>query len=282
MALQYGAKNVDSAFSPILEPILYNRNIFQPGISYTDKYDVNDAGEIFFRLIGKGAAVVGTPGTEFTHTDTADAVFAILRDKSFLRSEKIRDAVASDVGYDVGAANLETALRVVQEAWNTAIFEELVVGTPKTGTRTALTGAALDKDTIYPAVVDAIAALQLNKATPTVMIVPPLTYAKLLKSPEFLRATDLGDSTVQTGQIGQMAGLRVFLGQDAVAYDFVIYDHDALAVNSRVDAFRLRDAIDFPGVLAQVKIDAGFAVSNGDRVLTRATNGVTTTTTLAE
>lgn len=103
------------------------------------------------------------------------------------------------------------------------------------------------------------------------MIVPPLTYAKLLKSPEFLRATDLGDSVVETGQIGQMAGLRVFLSQDATNFDYVIYDHDALAVNSRVDAFRLKDAIDFPGVYAQVKIDAGIKVTNGDRVLTRAT-----------
>jgi hypothetical protein len=275
MALQYGNKNVDSAFSPIIEPILYNRNVFQPGISYTDKYDVNDAGEVFFRLLGKGSAVVGTPGSEFTHTDTADSVFAIPRNKSFLRSEKIFDAVAAGVAYDVGAANLETALRVVQEAWNTAIFAELVAGTPKTGTRLDQTGAVLDFDTVYPAVVDAIAALQAKKANPTVMIVPPLTYAKLLKSPEFLRSTDLGDEVVQTGMIGQMGGLRVFLSQDAAAYEFVIYDHDALAVNSRIDAFRLRDAIDFPGVYAQVKVDAGFAVSNGDRVVTYST---TTTT----
>ena len=278
MALQYGNKNVDSAFSPILEPILFNRNIFQAGVSYTDKYSVNDAGEVFFRLLGKGVAVVGAPGSEFSHTDTADQIFAIPRNKSFLRSEKIYDAVAADVNYDVAASHLETALRVVQEAWNTAIFTELVSGTPKTGTRLDQTGADLDADTIYPAVVDAIAALQIKKANPDVMIVGPLTYAKLLKSPEFLRATDLGDSVVETGQIGQMAGLRVFLAQDAAAYDFIIYEADALAVNSRVDAFRLKDAIDFVGVYAQVKIDAGIAVSNGDRVLTRST---TTTTTPA-
>ena len=276
--IQYGNKNVDSAFSPILEPLLFNRNVFQPGISYTDKYEVNDAGEVFVRVLGKGAAVVGTPGSKFTNTDTADAVFAIPRDKSFLRSEEIFDAVAADTNYDTAAAHLETALRVVQEAWNTAIFGELVSGTPKTGTRLDQTGAALDADGIYAAVVDAVAALQGQKAAPTVMLVPPLSYAKLLKSPEFLRSTDLGDEVVESGQIGQMAGLRVFLSQDAAAYDFVIYDHDALAVNNRVDAFRLKDAIDFPGVYAQVKIDTGIAVTNGDRVLTRST---TTTTTPA-
>jgi len=278
MALLYGNKQVDSAFSPIIEPVLFNRNIFQPGLTYTDKYEVTEAGQVFFRLLGKGAAVVGTPGSDFTHTDTADSVFEILRDKSFLRSEKIRDAVASDVSYDVAAANLELALRVVQESWNSAIFAELVSGSPATGSRLDQTGAALDKDTVYPAVVDAIAALQAQKAMPNVMIVGPLTYAKLLKSPEFLRATDLGDRIVETGAIGQMAGLNVFLSQDASAYEFVIYDADALAVNSRVDAFRLKDAIDFVGVLAQVKVDAGFKVTNGDRVATYSTTTTTTTT----
>jgi hypothetical protein len=285
MALTYGSKNVDSRFSPILEPILFNRNIFQEGLSYTAKYDINEAGEVFVRLLGKGAAVVGTPGSKFTdgagHTDTADTVVAIPRNKSFLRSEEIFDAVAADTNYDTAASHLETALRVVQEAWNTAIFGELVTGTPLFGTRVPVTGAALTKDTIYESVIDSVAVLQLAKANPTVMIVPPISYAKLLKSPEFLRSTDLGDEVVETGMIGQMAGLRVFLSQDAVAYDYVIYDHDALAVNSRVDAFRLKDAIDFPGVYAQVKIDAGIKVTNADRVLTRATNGVTTTTTAA-
>lgn len=168
MALTYGSKNVDSAFSPILEPLLFNRNVFQPGVSYTDKYDINEAGEVFVRILGKGAAVVGTPGSKFTdgagHTDTADTVVAIPRNKSFLRSEEIYDAVAADTNYDTAAAHLETALRVVQEAWNTAIFDELVLGTVLSGTRTAQTGAALDADSIYPAVVDSIAALQIKKS----------------------------------------------------------------------------------------------------------------------
>jgi hypothetical protein len=281
MALTYGSKNVDFGFSPILEPLLFNRNIFQPGISYTAKYEMNDMGEVFVRVLGKGAAVVGTPGSKFTNTDTADQIFSIPRNISLLRSEEIFDALAADVSYDAGASHLETALRVVQEKWNETIFAALVTGPAKTGVRVAQTGVALDKATIYGEVVDSIAALQANKARPTVMIVPPLTYAKLLKSPEFLRATDLGDRVVETGAIGVMAGLTVFLYEGASAYDYVIYDHDALAVHSRVDAFRLRDAIDFPGVYAQVKIDLGTAVTNGDRVLTRATNGDTTTTTSA-
>jgi hypothetical protein len=282
MALTYGNKNVDSAFSPILEPILFRKNVFQPGLTYTDKYEVNGAGEVFFRLLGKGAAVVGTPGSKFTHVDTADAVFVIPREISVLRSEEIFDSVAADTSYDTAAAHLETAIRVVQEAWNSRIFTELATGTVKSGTRIAELGAALTPANVYEDVVLNIAQLWDKNAKPDTMIVSPTTMAKLLRSPEFLRSTDLGDEVVQTGMIGQMAGLNVFMYEGLGVLDYVLYDHDALAVNSRVDALRLKDAIDFAGVLAQVKIDFGVAVSNGDRVLTRGTTGVTTTTTTAQ
>ena len=36
------------------------------------------------------------------------------------------------------------------------------------------------------------------------------TYATLLKSPEFVKASELGDSVVQNGQVGKIAGLRVY------------------------------------------------------------------------
>lgn len=270
MSLTYGNKNVDSKFSPILEPNLFDKNPFQPGLTYTAKYNVNEAGEVFFRLLGKGASVVGTPGTKFTHTDNADQVFTIQRDKSVSRSEEIMDAVAADVSYAAGAENLALAIKLNQEAWNAEIYATLSSGTPKTGTVTARSGAALDGTTIYDEVVDSVAVLWGNKAKPDTLLVSPATMAKLLKSDEFLRAGDLGDSVVQTGMIGQIAGLNVFMYEN-VTEDFIIYDHDALCVNSRVDVLRLKDAIDFGGVYAQNKIDFGSAISNGDRVLRRTT-----------
>ena len=38
----------------------------------------------------------------------------------------------------------------------------------------------------------------------------PDTYALLLKSPEFIKASDLGDAVVQTGAVGRVAGFNVF------------------------------------------------------------------------
>ena len=39
---------------------------------------------------------------------------------------------------------------------------------------------------------------------------PPETYALLLKSPEFIKASALGDAVVQTGAVGRVAGFTVF------------------------------------------------------------------------
>lgn len=36
------------------------------------------------------------------------------------------------------------------------------------------------------------------------------TYALLLKSPEFIKASDLGDNVVQNGRVGRIAGLNVY------------------------------------------------------------------------
>lgn len=42
------------------------------------------------------------------------------------------------------------------------------------------------------------------------LLVSPDTYGLLLKSPEFIKASDLGDAVVQTGAVGKIAGYTVF------------------------------------------------------------------------
>lgn len=42
------------------------------------------------------------------------------------------------------------------------------------------------------------------------LLVSPETYGLLLKSPEFIKASDLGDAVVQSGAVGRIAGYTVF------------------------------------------------------------------------
>ena len=71
---------------------------------------------------------------------------------------------------------------------------------------------ALTKATVYEKIVDARTKLS-TAHVPTEdrwLLVSPDTYALLLKSPEFIKASDLGDAVVQTGAVGRVAGFNVF------------------------------------------------------------------------
>ena len=71
---------------------------------------------------------------------------------------------------------------------------------------------ALTEKTIYANIVDA-RTQQSSIGVPTAgrwLLVSPDTYGLLLKSPEFIKASDLGDAIVQTGAVGKIAGYTVF------------------------------------------------------------------------
>ena len=70
----------------------------------------------------------------------------------------------------------------------------------------------LSGKTIYGNVVDARTKLS-TVHVPTEgrwLLVSPEIYGLLLKSPEFIKASDLGDAVVQTGAVGRIAGFTVF------------------------------------------------------------------------
>lgn len=61
------------------------------------------------------------------------------------------------------------------------------------------------------------------------LLVTPDTLALLLNCPEFVRATTLGDETVQTGFVGKIAGFRVFEWNDTTANLAMIAGHPRFA-----------------------------------------------------
>lgn len=71
---------------------------------------------------------------------------------------------------------------------------------------------AVTKDTIYESIVDEVTKLKKMGLNVSEMwlAVTNETYAEILKSPEFIKASDLGDSVVQNGRVGRIAGLDVY------------------------------------------------------------------------
>ena len=60
----------DDKYSALLEPNLWYNNIFIPGVTYTDKYQLGPAGQIFVHKPGVGTVTptVDTLGGTFTFT----------------------------------------------------------------------------------------------------------------------------------------------------------------------------------------------------------------------
>ncbi len=277
-------KFVDDRFSALVEPNLFDNNVFQPGVTFTDKYTLGAAGQIYIHKLGKVAVTAGEPGQDFTDTNTADSTIVITLNKAFRRSEKIYGATAASVAYPIAAAHLEQALADVREGWNrTAVLEifkeKFNQDTAAViGAASVLSGTALTKENVYKSIVDDRGVLVSGKANPNALIVSPATYALLLQSEEFVRASDLARETVATGQVGSVAGMRVFeysgIGADMPLtptvdrkVEYIMYDADAFSIVTNVEVLRLVDSERFNGTLAQVEIVSGFKLTNSERAL---------------
>jgi hypothetical protein len=278
-------KFVDDRFSALVEPNLFDQNVFQPGITFTDKYTLGAAGQIFIHKLGKVTVTVGEPGQDFSDTNTADQTIAITLNKAFRRSEKIYGATAAAVSYPVAAAHLEQALADVREAWNREAVLQILrdkvdqgqAGTP-IGPVSVLGQTALTKENIYKSIVDDRGLLVANKARPNALIVSPATYALLLQSEEFVRASDLARETAASGIVGSVAGLSVVeysgIGADMPVnpnavrkVEYIMLDSDAFSIITNVEVLRLIDSERFNGSLAQVEIVSGMKLTNPDRAL---------------
>ena len=87
---------------------------------------------------------------------------------------------------------------------------------------------ALTKTAIYETLVDIRAELSAKKVPNDGMrfaLVSPAVYSLILKSPEFIAASDLGDRVKQTGAQGRIAGLNIYEDPTLSATTEIIAGH---------------------------------------------------------
>ena len=155
-------------------------------------------------------------GAELTGGDTTYLTVNIDKDKAV--NEIIDGFDAASVPDDLVADRLDSAGYSLALQVDSDGSAELTTAGTAFGTTTALT-----EKTIYSNVVDARTKLS-TVHVPTEgrwLLVSPEIYGLLLKSPEFIKASDLGDAVVQTGAVGRIAGFTVF--EDATLGENVEY-----------------------------------------------------------
>lgn len=91
---------------------------------------------------------------------------------------------------------------------------------------------SLTKDNIYNAIVDirtAMSKANVPNDGRRFLLVTPDTFALILKSPEFISASDLGDDVKQNGILGKIAGFLVKEWNDSTANLAMIAGHPRFA-----------------------------------------------------
>lgn len=290
MPLLYPASTghtVDDKYSALVEPNLFAANVFQPGITFTDKYQIGAAGQIMVHKPGVGTVTPTAPGADYTDAIVQDSIVTISLDKQFNRSRKIYGATAASVSYPIAASELETGLQEIKAAWNKQAAKSLLTTTGLNKDTNIATVLAVDGSDAYDTIVNSRQILVEKNANPNTLIATPATYAKLLKAPEFQRSTQLSDTAIVDGVVGRIAGLNVFeyselnasvTTGDAVAgitlasgdeIEYIIYDSDAFSIVTSVEQVRVVDSERFNGTLAQVEIVSGFKLTNPDRAIVK-------------
>jgi len=275
----------DDKYSALVEPNLFAGNVFQPGISFTDKYQLGPGGQIMVHKPSIDVITATAPGADFSDVINQDSLITIILNKQYNRSRKIYGATAASVAYPIAAAELELATREIKEAWNLTAATELIETTSILVADNLLT--VLAADTVYDSIVTSRQELVEAKANPDTLIVTPATYSLLLQSAEFQRTGVIGDAAVANGVVGRVAGMNVFeyANLDTAAVDgqtiagitwasgdlmeYVMYDHDAFSIVTSVDLVRVIDSHTFNGTNAQVEIVSGFKLTNASRALVK-------------
>ena len=183
--------------------------VLKDGIIFNNRYE-GDAKAGAVKVRKTGAATVTnydkTNGASMTEGSSQWITVDIDKDKAV--NEIIDGYTAAAVPDGMVADRLDEAGYAMARILDIDGATELVTN----GTTLADT-TALTKSTVYAKIVDARTTLS-KAGVPSDnrrwLLVSPDTYALILKCDEFVKASQLGDSVVQTGAVGQIGGFLVF------------------------------------------------------------------------
>lgn len=199
-------------FSKLVDVKLRATLVTKDGIIFNNRYEGDPkAGSVKIPVRDTEATVAdytANTGANITEGTTTYKTLTIDKDKAV--NELIDGYAAAAVPDNLAADRLDSAgyaLAAQIDKDGIACLEAKATNM-ESSSHTPLT-----EKTVYASFVDA--RTKMSKANVPNdgrrwALVSPETYALLLKCPEFIKASDLGDKVAQTGAVGQVAGFQVF------------------------------------------------------------------------
>lgn len=282
--MQYAGYNVDEKYSAIVEPNLYYDSIFQPGMTFSDKFqgDGVAAGLVHvYKVTGDAVAAPKTPASDFTHEAAANSFLDIRLNNTQSKSKKIYRVQSNAVPYSMAETHLAEAVTNCREGWQASGLACLVhEGTALTDT------AAITKDNIKAKVLAARKSVRKGKAVANVVLASVELYTTMLEAAGDQYTPVINDAIMQSGQVGKWLGMLwiecnmldlltaakyydyagTLQTEDLSLVDFIMYDWNRLTIVDNLETIRLKDSENFNGTLAQVEINSGYRVTEAASV----------------
>lgn len=204
------AHTLQERYSKLIDMKLRATLVKKDGVIFNNRYEGDPkAGKVKVPVRDTEVAIADyskTDGAAATHGDTTYLDVSVDKDKAV--NEIIDGYDAAAVPDDLVADRLDSA------AYSLALqIEKDATAELESAATTFGDTTALDKDTIYDTIVDVRTKMSeafVPNDNRRFLLVSPTVFGLILKSPEFVRATTLGDTVVQTGAAGRIAGFNVF------------------------------------------------------------------------
>lgn len=229
--LQLFAHAAQDRYSKLVLAKLRTDLVLKDGVVFNNDYEGSPKAGIVKIPVRDGEVAVSdydrANGIQGTHGSTAYENFPITKDKAL--NEIIDGYSAETVPDNLVADRLDSA------AYSMAKQIDTDGGTALLAAATVDNESVMTKDNIYDAIVDL--RTRMNKANipndgKRYLLVLPDAMALILKSPEFVAASSLGDDVKQTGAIGKIAGFLVIEWNDATANLQMLAGHPRFATRA--------------------------------------------------
>lgn len=231
MFLQLFAHEHQERWSKLVLAKLRNELVLKDGVVFNNDYEGSPAAGVVKIPVRDGEVVVSdydkANGITGTHGSTAYENMPITKDKAL--NEIIDGYDAQSVPDNLVADRLDSA------SYSMAKQIDADGGTTLLAAATVDNETLLTKDNIYEKIVDI--RTRMNKANipndgKRYLLALPDAMALILKSPEFISASSLGDDVKVTGAVGKIAGFLVIEWNDTTTNLQILAGHPRFATRA--------------------------------------------------
>lgn len=261
---------VDEKYAPVVEKVYFMDNVLIPGVTYTDKYQMGTAGQVYVHKPKKSTVTAHKPGEDFTSAVVEDTLIALPLDHEFQADRKVLGVTEAMVAYDRAASELDLATQSVAEARQKA-FLAIAANEGTSGAAVTLTTENVEAELLR-----CRKAIRDAGGTVSAWIVNTDVYNLILQMTKRF-TPETNEQMRQLGIAGRLYGAPVIEanmlsgkitlidGTTQVDFDkinFLAIDYRGFSILDALSVARLKDSENFYGMRAQVQSNCGAKATN--------------------